>query len=175
MFFSFPSRGLRRRSRLQINPSILSHRWFFLRRQDERFLQRDFGPSKRSQLRVSISTNFSSLCEWFIDNKLSIHLCKDKTKSILFGTKLNIKRAELLNIVYGNFKIKQYTKVTYLFCILDESLSGESMALYVLNKINPRLRFLYRQKWFLKKPLWRLLSNANDPALFWLRLPCMVT
>ena len=166
MFFSFPSRGLRRRSRLQINPSILSHRWFFLRRQAERFLQRDFGPSKRSQLRVSISTNFSSLCEWFIDNKLSIHLCKDKTKSILFGTKLNIKRAELLNIVYSNFKIKQYTKVTYLFCILDESLSGESMALYVLNKINSIFRFRYRQNRFLNKLLRRLLCNEMIQPFF---------
>ena len=48
--------------------------------------------------------------------------------------------AEPLNIVYGNIEIKQYTKVNYLGCILDESLSGESMALHVLNKINSRLR-----------------------------------
>ena len=33
---------------------------------------------------------FSSLCNWFIENKASIHLSEDKTKSILFGTKLNI-------------------------------------------------------------------------------------
>ena len=89
--------------------------------------------------------NFSSLFDWFINNKLSIHLGEDKTKSILFGTKLNIKRAEPLNIVYGNIKIKQYIKVLYLGCILDESLLGESMALHVFNKINSRLRFLYRQ------------------------------
>ena len=71
-----------------------------------------------------------------INNKLSIHLGKDKTKFIPFGTKLNMKRAEPLNIVYGNVKIKQYTKVTYLGCILNEFLSGESMALHVLNKID---------------------------------------
>ena len=47
-----------------------------------------------------------------------------------------MKRAEPLNIVYGNVKIKQYTKVTYLGCILNEFLSGESMALHVLNKID---------------------------------------
>ena len=63
-------------------------------------------------------------------------------------------------MVYGNIKIKQYTKVTYLGCILDESLSGELMALHVLNKINSRLRFLYRQNRFLSKPLRRLLCNA---------------
>ena len=70
----------------------------------------------------------------------TIHLSEDKTKFILFGTKLNIKQAEPLNIIYGNVKLKQYIKVTYLGCILEESLSGESMALHVLNKINSRLK-----------------------------------
>ena len=103
---------------------------------------------------------------WFIDSKLSIHLGKDKTKSILFGTKLNIKRAEPLNIVYGNVKIKQYTKVTYLDYILDESMSGKSMVLHVLNKINSSLRFLYRQNRFLDKLLRRLLTNAIIQPFF---------
>ena len=88
------------------------------------------------EIEDQLNWNFSRLCDWFIDNKLSIHLGEDKTKSILFGTKLNIKRARPLNIAHGNVKIKQYTKVTYLGCILDKSLSGESMALHVLNKIS---------------------------------------
>ena len=70
------------------------------------------------EIEDQLNLNFSRLCDWFIDNKLSIHLGKDKTKSILCGTKLNIKRAEPLNIVYVNVKIKQYTKVTDLGCIL---------------------------------------------------------
>ena len=113
-----------------------------------------------------MNLNFSSLCDWFINNNLSIYLGKNKTKSILFGTKFNIKRAEPLNIVYGNVKIKQYTKVTYLGCILDESLSGESMVLHVLNKINSRLRFLYIQNRFLNKLLWRLLCNTIIQPFF---------
>ena len=103
---------------------------------------------------------------WFIDNKLSIHLGEDNCKSNLFGTKLNIKRAEPLNIVYGNIKIKQYTKVTSLCCVLDESLSGESMALQVLNKINSRLSFLYRQDRFLNRMLRRLQSNSMIQLFF---------
>ena len=110
-----------------------------------------------------LNLNFSSLCDWFINKQLSIHLGKDKTKSILFGTKLNIKQAEPLNIVYGNVKIKQYTKVTNIGCILDESLSGESMALHVLNS---RLRFLYRQNRFLNKLLRRLLCNMMIQPFF---------
>ena len=43
------------------------------------------------EIEDQLNLNFSRLCDWFIDNKLSIHLGKDKTKSILFGTKLNIK------------------------------------------------------------------------------------
>ena len=74
---------------------------------------------------------------------------------LLFGIKPNTEWAEPLNTVYGTVKIKQYIKVTYLHCILDESLSGESMALHILNKINSRLRFLYRQNKFLNKLLQR--------------------
>ena len=68
------------------------------------------------EIEDQLSLNFSRPCDWFIANKLSIHLGEDKTKSIFFGPRLNIKA---LNIVYGNVKIKQYTKVTYLGCILD--------------------------------------------------------
>ena len=81
-----------------------------------------------------LNLNFSSLCDYFIDNVFSIHLGDDKTKSILSGTKFNIKQAEPLNIVYDNVKIKQYTKVTYLVSILDGSLSRASMASHVLRK-----------------------------------------
>ena len=40
--------------------------------------------------------------------------------------------------------IKQHSTVTFLGCVLDESLSGESMATKMLGKINGKLKFLYR-------------------------------
>ena len=40
-----------------------------------------------------------------------------------------------LNISRGTIKVSQQNKVTYLGCILDDSLSGESMALRVLKKL----------------------------------------
>ena len=49
---------------------------------------------------------------------------------------------------------------TYLGCLLDEALSGESMALKIINKINSKLRFLYRKNRFLSPPLRRLLCNS---------------
>ena len=101
-----------------------------------------------------------------MDNKLSIHFGEDKTKSILFSSKRKIKKANPLNIQYKDIKIKQYSKVTYLGCILDETLSGESMAIHVINKVNFRLRFLYRQNKFLDIPLRRLLCNAMIQPFF---------
>ena len=108
-----------------------------------------------------LNKDFSNLCDWFVDNKLSIHFGEDKTKSILFSTKNKVKRAGPLNIKYNNIEIKQYSKVTYLGCIFDETfLSGESMALHVINKVNAKLKFLYRNNRILSKPLRRLLCNA---------------
>ena len=63
-------------------------------------------------------------------------------------------------------KSKQYSKVTYLGCNLDETLSGESMATHVINKVNSRLRFLYRQNKFPDIPLRRLLCNAMAQPSF---------
>ena len=50
-----------------------------------------------------------------------------------------------LSINHGDIQIKQHSKVTYLGCVLDEDLSGESMATKVMGKINGRIKFLYRK------------------------------
>ena len=104
--------------------------------------------------------------DWFVDNKLSMHFGQDETKSILFGTKHKLQTAKSLNVVFNGIEIKQLAKVKYLGCILDESLSGESMALNVIDKINSRLKFLHRQNRFLTPPLRRLLCNALIQPLF---------
>ena len=88
------------------------------------------------EIEKQLIRDFSSVCDWFVDNKLSIHFGQDKTKSILFGTKHKLGNAKSLNIVYNGIEIKQHAKVKYLGCILDKSLSGESMALNVIDKIN---------------------------------------
>ena len=106
------------------------------------------------------------MCDWFVVNKLSIHFGQDKTKSILFGTKYKLRSAKSLNIVYNGIEIKQHAKVKYLGCILDESVSSESMALNVIDEINSRLKFLHRQNRFLTPPLRRLLCNALIQPLF---------
>ena len=113
-----------------------------------------------SVIEKTLNEDFSSLCEWFVANKLSIHFREDKTKSTLFASKKKVKSAGSLNIKYNNIDIKQYSNVCYLGCILDETLSGEPMALKVISKINTRLRFLYRNRNVLSEALKRMLCNA---------------
>ena len=112
------------------------------------------------EIEKQLNKDFTNICEWFVDNRLSIHFGDDKTKSILFASKRKIKRVPKLKIKYKNIQIKQHSKVTYLGCILDETMSGESMALKVINKINSRLKFLHRKNKFLTPTLRRLLCNA---------------
>ena len=113
-----------------------------------------------TEIATALNKNFSMLCNCFVDNKLSIHFGEDKTKSTLFGSKHKINISKPLNIQYDDIKIKQYSKVTYLGCILDEILTGESIAIHVINNINCRLKFLYRKNRFLNVSLRRLLCNA---------------
>ena len=103
------------------------------------------------QIENRLNKDFADLCDWFVENKLSIHFGDDKTKSILFVNKYKLKKTERLDINYNGIKIKQHSKVKYLGCILDETLNGESMALSVLNKVSSKLKFLYRKNRFLTR------------------------
>ena len=71
-----------------------------------------------------------------------------------------------LNNAYDDIEIKQHAKVKYLERILDESLSVESMALNVIDKINSRLKFPLDKIVFLPTTLRRLLCNALIQPLF---------
>ena len=63
---------------------------------------------------------------------------------------------EILNI---KANIKQHLEVTYLGCVLDETMSGEPMALKVINKMNGSLNVLYRKNRFMRPELRRMLCN----------------
>ena len=104
-----------------------------------------------------LNKEFSSLCQWFIDNKLSIHFGEDKTKSILFSRTRGLKE---INISFAGYSIKQHETVEYFGCQLDFKFSGEAMASKVLKNINTKLKFLYRQSRYLTLAYRRLLCNA---------------
>ena len=107
-----------------------------------------------------LNEDFANICDWFVDNKLSIHFGEDKTKSILFASKRKIKKLQKLEIIYNNIRIKQHSRVTYLGCILEETMSGESMANKVISKVNARLKFLHRKNKYLTPNMCLLLCNA---------------
>ena len=51
-----------------------------------------------NEIEKQLNNNFKNVCDWFVDNKLSIHFGEDKTKSILFASKRKIKSARTLNV-----------------------------------------------------------------------------
>ena len=112
------------------------------------------------KIETQLNNDFNSICDWFVDNKLSIHFGEDKTKSIIFGSTRKLKSLRELDIRRGDIKIKQHSEVTYLGCILESTLTGEPMAIQALGKINGRLKFLYRNQHYLNYSLRRLLCNA---------------
>ena len=76
-----------------------------------------------------LNQEFSSLCQWFIDNKLSIHFGEDKTKLILFSKTRGLRKT---NVSFAGHSIKEHKTAEYLGCQLDSKLSGEVMASKIL-------------------------------------------
>ena len=111
-------------------------------------------------IQKKLNEDFANTCDSFVGNKLSTHFGEDKTKSILFVSKRKIKKLQKLEIIYNNIRIKQHSRVTYLGCILEETMSGEPMANKVISKVNARLKFLHRKNKYLTPNLRRLLCNA---------------
>ena len=60
------------------------------------------------QIEKRLNEDFENLCDWSVDNKLSIHFGEDKTKSILFARKRRAK-----NICQLNIKYKDKYKTTF--------------------------------------------------------------
>ena len=50
------------------------------------------------RVKEELTKNFSNICDWFVDNKLSIHFGEDKTKSMLFFTKNRKRKLGTLHI-----------------------------------------------------------------------------
>ena len=41
-----------------------------------------------NEIEKQLNEDFESICDWFVNNKISIHFGANKTNSILFATKL---------------------------------------------------------------------------------------
>ena len=60
-----------------------------------------FSDSNIDKIEAQLNKDFNSICDWFVDNKLSIHFGEDKTKSIVFGSRNKLNLTRELHIKYG--------------------------------------------------------------------------
>ena len=86
---------------------------------------------------------------------------KIRQNAYFSGSKHRLKNAGKVNIMYNEIEIKQYSKVTYLGCLLNQTMSGESMTLRTIKRTNQKLKILYRKNRFLTSELRQLLCNAT--------------
>ena len=112
---------------------------------------------------MQLNEDFANICDWFVDNKLIIHFGEYKTKSILFASKHKIKKLQKLEIIYDNIRIKQHSRVTCPGYILEKTMSGESMANKVINKVNVTLKSLHRKNKYLT-PASLTLQHFNTDS-----------
>lgn len=59
-----------------------------------------------------------------------------------------------------DIQTKQNSKVKYVGYLLDDTMSGEAMAFYVVNKVNNKLKLVYSKNAFLTPALRRQIYNA---------------
>ena len=82
-----------------------------------------------------------------------------QTNSIFFSKAKYVKK---VNVSFTVYSVKQHDTVEYLACQLDSKLSGEALASKILQKVNPKLKFLYRKNRYLTSMLGRLIQRANS-------------
>ena len=56
-----------------------------------------------TEIEKQLLREFSSLCDWFVNNKWNVHFGQGKAKSILFGTKHKLWNAKALEVVSATF------------------------------------------------------------------------
>ena len=73
-----------------------------------------------------LSVELGAVNECLCENRLSLHL--GKTQSILFASKKRISKFSELHVTCDGSVIGSKSEVTYLGAILDQTLSGASIA-----------------------------------------------
>ena len=71
-----------------------------------------FQHKKVEVIENSLNKDFANLCDWFVDNRLSIHLGEDKTKTILFGSNFFIffYLQSLQTRIFCHLKVRSYIR-----------------------------------------------------------------
>ena len=82
----------------------------------------------------TLSAELLNVSRCMTDNRLSLHV--GKTESILFGSKITLKKASNFKVIVGDSEITAKESVSYLGCVLDRNLSGIGQAQKAITKIN---------------------------------------
>ncbi len=96
--------------------------------------------------------------DWLAENKLLLHL--GKTESIMFGSKYKLSKEDDLVIKVDGYELTNKTSINYLGCVLDNSLSGTSMARKVFGKVNARIKFISRYAGFSDRDSLMVLATG---------------
>ena len=105
-----------------------------------------------------LGKELESCSKWLVDNKLSLHL--GKTECILFGPKRKLKKHKDFNIKCNGHVIYSQSHVKYLGIDIDQNLSGEITANSIIQKVNSRLKFMYRKANCLSMETRKTLTSA---------------
>ena len=116
------------------------------------------GKNVAENIESTLSYELEYVCNWLIDNKLSLHL--GITQSILFGTKRRLSTCVKLYVICNGNVIESKSNVTYLGGTLDQFLSGESIASNILYKSSNKLKCLYRNAGKFNLETKKLLISA---------------
>ena len=105
---------------------------------------------------------------WWILIKLSLHL--GKTECMLFDPRRKLRKITTCNFqeLCNGHVIKATEKVKYLGLSIDSLLNGESILLVssIIQKVNTRIKFLYRQAGCLDRGSRMTLSSALIQCYF---------
>ena len=118
----------------------------------------------KTEVEEALSLELTKIQTWLSDNKLSLHL--GKTESILFGSNHSLRGINDFKVKVDDTEICNKKEITYLGCILDNKLTGESMASRAIQRINQRTRFLGRVSSFVNKSALNTLAGALIMPIF---------
>ena len=65
-----------------------------------------FQQKEVTEIKKLLTKAFSNICDWFVDDTLSIHFGEIKAKLILFSSRRSLKLVEKLDMRYKMTKIK---------------------------------------------------------------------
>ena len=103
---------------------------------------------------LNLGSELVSCSKGLIDNKLSLHL--GKTECILFGSRRKLLSVKYFSVECNGHTIKSQSSVKYLGLTLDNHLTSDTFASSVIQKVNSRLKYLYKQCSFLSHKIIRM-------------------